>query len=208
MAAIAVFCESRPGRIPAFAAMAARLGGLLAARGIEVVYGGGRVGLMGILADAALAAGGSVTGVIPRALLETEVGHRGLRQLLVVETMHERKAKMAELSDAFIALPGGFGTLEELCEVLTWSQLGFHDKPCALLDVEGYFEPLVALFDRAVTEGFVHPANRALVIEERDPERLLDRLATWRMPQRPLWITAEPEVPPESADSDRGSQTL
>jgi uncharacterized protein (TIGR00730 family) len=188
MKSICVFCGANRGASPVFAAAAQSLGALLARRGVELVYGGGNVGLMGELADAALAAGGQVTGVIPRALLDKELGHRGAQRLLVVESMHERKAKMAELSQAFVALPGGFGTFEEFCEVLTWSQLGFHDKPCALLDVEGYWRPLVALFDNAVKHGFLRAENRAIVLEESDPERLLERLEAWRPVRRDKWI--------------------
>jgi len=177
---VCVFCGSAAGRSPAHAAAARALGSLLAARGIELVYGGGHVGLMGILADEVLARGGRAIGVIPRALLERELGHGGLTQLHVVSSMHERKALMAELSDAFVALPGGFGTLEEICEAITWAQLGLQHKPCALLDVEDYWAPLVQLFDQAVAAGFVAPASRALVLHERDPGRLLDALALGR----------------------------
>jgi hypothetical protein len=152
------------------------MGAALARRKIELVYGGGRVGLMGILADAVLASGGTCTGVIPRPLATKELAHAGLSKLHVVETMHERKALMADLSDAFIALPGGFGTLEEFCEALTWSQLGFHTKPCALLNVEKYFDPLLALFDHAVSEGFVKAGHRALVLQDSNPDELLDAI--------------------------------
>jgi uncharacterized protein (TIGR00730 family) len=150
-------------------------------RGIGLVYGGGRVGLMGQIADAALEAGGSVIGVIPRALLAREVGHEHLTQMHVVGSMHERKARMAELSDAFVALPGGLGTLEELCEVLTWSQLGIHSKACGILNVEHYYDPLLALLDHAVREGFVRPEHRAIVIDEADPVRLIERLGRRRL---------------------------
>ena len=177
---VCVFCGSQPGRAPAHAAAARALGSELAARGIELVYGGGHVGLMGILADEVLARGGRAIGVIPRALLERELGHAGLTELHVVGSMHERKALMAELADAFVALPGGFGTLEEICEAITWAQLGLQRKPCALLDVEEYWAPLVALFDQAVAAGFVEPASRALVLHERDPGRLLEVLARGR----------------------------
>jgi uncharacterized protein (TIGR00730 family) len=152
---------------------------LLAARGIELVYGGGRVGLMGALADEVLARGGRAIGVIPRALQERELGHAGLTQLHIVGSMHERKALMAELSDAFVALPGGFGTMEEICEAITWAQLGLHPKPCALLDSAGYWTPLVQLFDQAVEQGFIEPRGRALVLHEHDPAALLDALERW-----------------------------
>jgi uncharacterized protein (TIGR00730 family) len=174
---ICVFCGSSRGSRPAYADAARRMGTELARRGLGLVYGGGRVGLMGILADAALAAGGEVIGIIPEALLAWEVAHASLTDLQVVASMHERKARMADLSDAFIALPGGFGTLEEFCEVLTWSQLGLHRKPCGLVNVDGYYDPLLALLDHAVTERFVRPEHRALVLEATEPERLLDLLA-------------------------------
>jgi uncharacterized protein (TIGR00730 family) len=164
------------------------MGATLAERGLGLVYGGGNVGLMGELADAALAAGGEVIGVIPEALVRWEVAHAGLTDLQVVASMHERKARMAELSDAFIALPGGFGTFEEFCEVLTWSQLGLHTKPCALLNVDGYYDPLLALFDHAVEERFLRPEHRALVLEDADPGRLLDRLEGWSAPPLHKWI--------------------
>ena len=176
MQRICVFCGSSAGARPAYARAARELGALLAARGIELVYGGGRVGLMGVVADATLAAGGRAIGVIPAALVDREAGHAGLTELHVVRSMHERKALMSDLSSAFVALPGGYGTLEELFEVITWAQLGLHDKPCGLLDVEGYYAPLLAQLDRAVDEGFVAPAMRALVIEERDPDALIERL--------------------------------
>lgn len=188
MRAVCVFCGANAGRRPEYAAAARSLGLLLASRGIELVYGGGRVGLMGVLADAALEAGGRVTGVIPESLLAKEVGHAGLTELLVVGSMHERKARMAERADAFLALPGGYGTFEELCEVVTWSQLGLHPKACGLLDVEGYYEPLLALFDRAVAEGFVRREHRDIVIVERDPEILLERLARYRPSHSDKWM--------------------
>lgn len=185
---IGVYCGSSAGVRPDYAAAAQALGTLLADEGIELVYGGGRVGLMGVVADAALAAGGTVTGVIPHALQAREVGHAGLTTLHVVATMHERKALMASLSDAFVALPGGLGTLEELAEVLTWAQLGVHRKPCGLLDVAGYYAPLTAFFDHAAAEGFVRPEHRALLVVEREPEALLARLRDWTPPETPRWI--------------------
>jgi uncharacterized protein (TIGR00730 family) len=177
---ICVFCGSSKGSRPSYALAARDFGERLVAHGFGLVYGGGNIGLMGEIADAVLDRGGEVIGVIPRSLVVREVGHRNLSELVVVRTMHERKAKMVELSDGFVALPGGFGTFDEFCEVLTWSQLGIHDKPCALLDVDGYFEPLLALFDRAVDEGFVRREYRELVVADSDPERLLARLAAWR----------------------------
>ncbi len=186
---VCVFCGSSSGRSPAYAEAARALGRLLAERGIELVFGGGRVGLMGTLADEVLAHGGRAIGVIPRGLFVREVGHQGLSALHVVDSMHERKALMAELSDAFVALPGGFGTFEELCEAITWVQLGIHAKPCALLDVQDYWEPLAQLFDAAVKEGFVQPHFRALVLRESDPHRLLAALEDYRAPDLPRWIT-------------------
>jgi uncharacterized protein (TIGR00730 family) len=149
---------------------------VLAHRGIGLVYGGGSEGLMGAVADAALAAGGEVIGVIPETLVARELAHARLTMLHVVRSMHERKARMAELSDAFVTLPGGFGTLDETCEMLTWTQLGIHKKPCGILDVDGYFAPLLAFLDSAVEEGFLRPENRALVDLDTEPERLLSRL--------------------------------
>lgn len=148
---------------------------MLAQRKLSLVYGGGRVGLMGSIADTVLKEGGEVIGVIPESLVRREVAHTGLNDLRVVQSMHERKALMAELADAFIALPGGFGTLDEFCEILTWAQLGLHGKPCGLLNVEGYFDPLLALFDRAVEDRFLHPKHRSMVITADDPEKLLDK---------------------------------
>ena len=185
---VCVFCGSSPGFRPVYAEAARATGRLLAERGIGLVYGGGNVGLMGEVADAVLAVGGQVTGVIPRALLEREVGHRGLTELHVVATMHERKALMVDLSDGFVALPGGFGTLDELCEALTWSQLGIHAKPCAVLNVDGYFDALLALFDHAVREGFVRETHRALVLEAAEPAALLDAMAAFRAPGTEKWI--------------------
>jgi uncharacterized protein (TIGR00730 family) len=188
MRRVCVFCGSSSGARPAYAEAAEWMGRTLAGRGIGLVYGGGCVGLMGTVADAALAAGGEVIGVIPEALVAKEVAHTGLTELRVVRSMHERKALMAELSGAFVALPGGYGTLEEFCEVLTWAQLGLHARPCGLLNVAGYYDPLLALLDHAVAERFVRPAHRALVIEEQDPETLLDRLARHTVPKTEKWI--------------------
>jgi uncharacterized protein (TIGR00730 family) len=157
----------------AYATAAEGLGRLLAARGIRLVTGAGHVGLMGVVADAALAAGGQVIGVIPRMLVERELAHQGLTELRIVGSMHERKALMAELSDGFVALPGGLGTFEELCEILTWAQLGIHDKPCGCLNVLGYFDPLLAMFDRAVTEAFLQHDQRRLLLSAAKPEELL-----------------------------------
>ena len=180
---VCVYCGSRPGVRPAYAEAARALGTLLAEAGIGLVTGGGRVGLMGAVADAVLDAGGEATGVIPQALLDREVGHERMTALRVVRTMHERKAAMADLADAFVALPGGLGTLEEIAEMLTWAQLGLHDKPCGLLDVDGYYAPLVAFVDHAVAEGFVGADGRAALVVESDPVALLDRLLA--APPRP-----------------------
>ena len=182
LSAVAVYCGSNFGNDPAYAAAAAALGGTLAERGIRLVYGGGQVGLMGVVADAALENGGEVLGVITEALVAKEVTHRGLARLQVVATMHERKAAMADAADAFVMLPGGFGTLDEFFEVVTWTQLGIHAKPCGILDAAGFFEPLRALVDGAVTAGFVHPAHRDMIVADDDPGRLLDRLADWTPP--------------------------
>ena len=185
---VAVYCGSNSGNDPAFAAAAASLGRLLAERGIRLVYGGGHVGLMGDLADAVLGGGGEAHGVITRALQQKEIAHTGLTSLRVTETMHERKAAMADAADAFVMLPGGYGTLDEFFEVLTWAQLGIHAKPCAILDVAGFFDPIRALFDGAVSAGFVHPAHRDMVIMEADPSRLLDRLAAWSPVEVSKWL--------------------
>jgi uncharacterized protein (TIGR00730 family) len=173
---ICVFCGARPGRRGAYVAAAEATGRSIAKRGLGLVFGGGRVGLMGAVADAALVAGGEAIGVIPRGLVERELAHQGLSRLDIVETLHERKARMAELSDAFLTLPGGLGTLEEVSEVLSWAQLGLHARPVGLLDVDGYFDSLIGFFDRAVGEGFLAPEHRALLLVDRDLDRLLDRL--------------------------------
>jgi len=175
---LCVFCGSRGGGDARFAEAAVELGQVLARRGIGVVYGGGRVGLMGVLADSALEAGGDVIGIIPQSLAEREVAHTGLTELHVVESMHDRKALMGELSAGFIALPGGFGTLEEFCEVITWSQLGIHSKPCGLLNVAGYFDHLIAMFDYAVEQGFISEVNRRIVLEAERPEEIVDRMTS------------------------------
>jgi uncharacterized protein (TIGR00730 family) len=184
------------GSQPAYEAGAIALAGELTARGLGLVYGGSHVGLMGVLADTVLAAGGEVIGVIPDALMSKEIGHTGLRDLIVVGSMHERKARMSELADAFIAMPGGFGTLEEFAEAITWTQLGIHHKPCGLLNVEGYYGPLLAWIDQAVAEGFLKAANRELVIDAAEPDQLLDKLEAWRPPLVDKWITPAPGLQP------------
>jgi uncharacterized protein (TIGR00730 family) len=187
-----VFCGSSPGARPSYADGAVALARHLVASGLSIVYGGGRVGLMGILADAALDAGGEVIGVMPQALVAKEKAHRQLSELRVVNSMHERKAMMAELSDAFIALPGGYGTFEEFCEILTWTQLGLQAKPCGILNVDGYYDRLLSLFDHAVTEQFVKPIHRELVISETDPVSLVNRLLECPVPQADKWMVSEP----------------
>ena len=185
---LCVFCGASAGARPEFKTQARRLGAVLADQGIGLVYGGGNVGLMGEIADAALARGGYVIGVMPRALVAKEVAHKGLTDLRIVGSMHERKAMMAELSDGFLAMPGGFGTIEEFVEVLTWSQLGLHNKPCALLNVAGYFDPLLAFVEHAVREGFVRAEHARLVLAGTDPASLVRELATWRPTAAPRWI--------------------
>jgi uncharacterized protein (TIGR00730 family) len=180
--ALCVFCGSSSGRNPVYKQAAERLGELLAKRGISLIYGGGKVGLMGVLADTCLAKGGRVVGVIPQLLVDKEVAHAGLSQLHVVSSMHQRKALMADLADAFLALPGGFGTWEEFFEVLTWSQLELQRKACALLNVEGYYDPLLALADRAVRDGFLRSANRDLIISDTDLEGILQRISEHQAP--------------------------
>jgi uncharacterized protein (TIGR00730 family) len=175
-----VFSGSSPGARPSYTETATALGREVATRGMRLVYGGASVGLMGAVADAALAAGGEVVGVIPQHLVDREVAHDGLTELRVTGSMHERKALMADLADGFVALPGGLGTLEELAEILTWSQLGLQSKPCGLLDVEGFFDPLLAFLDHTVTERFVSTEHRALVLAADRPDALLDLLAGWR----------------------------
>jgi len=188
LSAVAVYCGSNPGADPAYAQAAAALGRLLAERGIRLVYGGGHVGLMGVLADAALAGGGEVFGVITRALQASEVAHDALTSLTVVDTMHERKAAMADAADAFVMLPGGYGTFDEFFEVVSWTQLGVHDKPCGVLDVAGYYAPLRTLLDQATRQGFVSRVHRELVITESEPRRLLDRLAGWAPVRADKWL--------------------
>lgn len=185
---LCVFCGASAGARPAYDAAARALGATLARRGHDLVYGGANVGLMGTVADAVLAGGGRVAGVIPSALVEKEIAHRGLSDLRIVSSMHERKAAMAELSDGFIALPGGLGTLDELFEILTWAQLGLHAKPCGLLNVEGYYDPLVTFLDHAVAERFVRPAHRAALMVESDADALLDRFLGYRPLAADKWI--------------------
>ena len=185
---VCVFCASSPGTDPAITEATVTLGRLLAERDIELVYGGGAVGLMGLVADTVIEAGGAVTGVIPTGLFSKEVAHRGLTSLEEVDTMHERKARMYEISDAFIALPGGFGTLEELAEVLTWNQIGILTKPVGVLNVNGFWDPLLALADTMVDRTVLKDKNRAILLDDDDPVRLLDRLASQDLTYEPKWI--------------------
>lgn len=185
---LCVFCGSNAGHNPVYTQAAVELGQLMASRNIGLVYGGGNVGLMGIIADACLEAGGKVTGVIPEFLLAKEVGHTGLTEMIVVKTMHERKQRMADLSEGFIAMPGGFGTLDELCEILTWAQLGLHGFPIGLLNVNHYFQPLVNMFDHMAEERFLHPQNRSMVLLHDRPEELLALMDTWQPPNVEKWM--------------------
>ncbi|HEY4840331.1 MAG TPA: TIGR00730 family Rossman fold protein [Terriglobales bacterium] len=192
MTRICVFCGSSPGSRAEYRAAAEEMGAELVRKNIGLVYGGGNVGLMGIIADAVLKAGGEVQGVIPENLMALEVGHKGLTKLHVVRSMHERKALMADLSDAFIAMPGGFGTLEEFCEVVTWTQLGLHAKPCGMLNVLGFYTPLLAMLDHSLEEGFLKPESRTLVLARESPADLLQALEGWR----PVWV--EKWISPET----------
>lgn len=190
---VCVFCGSSSGNRDDYRTATTTLATELIRRGIGVVYGGACVGLMGLLADEVLAHGGEVIGVIPSAMVDREIAHRGLTDLRIVDSMHERKATMAGLADAFIALPGGFGTFEEFCEAVTWTQLGLHQKRCGLLNVAGFYDPLLALFDRAVADGFLKPENRAIVAAEAEPSALLDRLSLAPERAEPKWITSVAE---------------
>lgn len=194
MKSVSVFCGSSAGAHPSYAATARRLGEALVEHGLTLVYGGASVGLMGILADTVLQHGGRVIGVLPAFMNGRERAHPGLSELCIVESMHERKAMMAERADAFVALPGGFGTLEEIFEVFTWAQLGLHSKPCALLDVDGYYEHLERFLDHATGEGFVKPSFRSLLIKESDPVRLLLRLRDYQPPQIPRLLRSPQEA--------------
>ncbi|MGH9040767.1 MAG: TIGR00730 family Rossman fold protein [Acidimicrobiia bacterium] len=189
MRRVCVFCGSSAGRLAEYAETARAMGATLAGQGIGLVYGGGRVGLMGILADAALEAGGEVIGVIPEHMTSREIAHDGLSDLRVVPTMHERKALMSELADGFVALPGGLGTLEELFEILTWCQLGLQVKPSGLLDVGGFFSGLVGFLDHVTAEGFIKEVHRRLVVVEQQPGRLLDAMRAFEPPPLPRWLT-------------------
>ena len=191
MKRICIFCASSPGSRTEYRAAAEEMAAELVRRNIGLVYGGGNVGLMGIIADAVLRAGGEAQGVIPEHLMALEGGHKGLTKLHIVRSMHERKALMADLSDAFVALPGGFGTLKEFCEVVTWTQLGLHAKPCGILNVLGYYSPLLAMFDHAVEERFLKPENRGLVLARDQPADLLQALEEWRPTHIEKWLSRD-----------------
>ena len=185
---ICVYLGSSPGNSPVYREAAERVGTLLAERGIGLVYGGGTVGLMGVIADTVCAAGGEVIGVIPEALRAREHDHPGITQLHVVKTMHERKAMMAKFADGFLCLPGGIGTLEEIFEAWCWSQLGYHEKPCGLLNVNGFYTPMSTFIDSVVAEGFLQPRHRAMLLIDNDPDILLDRMAQYLQPQTEHWL--------------------
>lgn len=191
MKSVSVFCGSSLGADISYAQAAEELGLLLAREKVTLVYGGGNIGLMGKVATACLAGGGHVVGVIPKFLMEKEIGKIDLPDLRVVDSMHERKALMAELSEGFIALPGGFGTLEEFCEILTWGQLGLHTKPFGLLNVSGFYDDFLAFIDRAVARQFIKPKHRALVLTADEPSALVEKMHAWRPVSTPKWITPE-----------------
>jgi uncharacterized protein (TIGR00730 family) len=188
---VCVYCGSSPGNRPVYTEQARALARLMVERDIGLVYGGGKVGIMGVVADAVLSLGGRVVGIIPQALIDREVAHPGLSELVVTRSMHERKTIMAERADGFIALPGGLGTLEELFEAWTWAQLGIHEKPCGILDVADFYGGLVRFVDHAVSEGFIKPQNRGVLIVESDPVRLLDRFAAYTSPGFEKWVKPE-----------------
>ncbi len=194
MKRICVFCGSNPGSQPEYLQAAQNLGTLLAKNHIELVYGGASIGLMGAVSDAVLAANGHVIGVIPKLLMRKEVAHQNLKDLRVVNSMHERKALMAELSDGFIAMPGGFGTFEELCEILTWAQLGLHQKPIGLLNIQDYYASLLALFDNGVKEQFIRPQHRNFVLNSHEPEQLLQKMTDYKPVEVKKWIKSPAET--------------
>ncbi len=191
MKRLCVYCGSSPGKSPEYVEVAKQLGREMAMRGLELVYGGASIGIMRTIADAVLNNGGKVTGVIPQVLVDKEVAHHHLSELIIVNSMHERKALMADLADGFIALPGGLGTLEELFEILTWAQLGLHRKPCALLNVENYYDALIAFLDHSVIEAFVQEKHRSMLLVETHPSALIDKLITYQAPivERVLDVT-------------------
>lgn len=191
MKSITVFCGSSSGVRAEYAEAAKNLARLLVEKGIRLVYGGGNIGLMGIIAEEVMKNGGEVIGIIPDSLDKKEVGHRGLTELRVVNSMHERKAQMAELADGFIAMPGGIGTFEEFFEILTWAQLGFHDKPCGILNIAGYYDGLLALCDNAVAEGFLRPLHRKLILDDADAQELLKKMTVFKPKPLEKWIDKE-----------------
>jgi len=191
MKRICVFCGSNSGIDPIYLATAEKVGKFLADNGIELVFGGGRVGLMGKIADTVMENGGKVIGIIPQALSEREVAHQGLTELHVVGSMHERKAMMADLADGFIALPGGVGTFEEFCEIVTWAQLGIHKKPCALMNVGGFYDSFIAMFDHSMNQGFIRPQHRALVLVESEIDKLYKAMLEYRPPIVEKWLDKE-----------------
>ncbi|HKP84463.1 MAG TPA: TIGR00730 family Rossman fold protein [Blastocatellia bacterium] len=191
MKRVCVYCGSSSGARPSYIEAARALGATLVRRGVGLVYGGAQVGLMGAVADTVLAGGGEVIGVMPEPLAAKEIAHAGLSDLRIVGSMHERKALMAELADAFIALPGGFGTLEEFCEIVTWVQLGLHRKPCGLLNVEGYYDGLLSFLDHAVAEGFIRPEYRSVVLTDSESDGLLEKFSKYEVPFLRKWIERE-----------------
>lgn len=188
MKRICVFCGSNSGTDPLYSETAEKVGKFLAENNIELVYGGGRVGLMGKIADTVMANGGKVTGIIPKGLSDREVAHQGLTELKIVGSMHERKALMAELSDGFIALPGGIGTFEEFCEIVTWAQLGIHQKPCALMNVGGFYDAFITMFDHSMNQGFIRPQHRELVLVGNEIDKLYERMREFRPPTVEKWL--------------------
>ena len=186
---ICVFCGSKTGNSPLFLEAATELGRFLAERGLDLVYGGASIGLMGAVADSVMAGGGRVIGVIPEAMASKEVAHEGLTEMHVVSSMHERKSMMARLADAFVALPGGFGSFEELLEMITWAQLGIHRKPVGILNVSGYYDPMIQLFENAIEAGFIKPKNRQLFVIDQEADRLLQTLLAQELPEVKRWIT-------------------
>jgi len=191
MKRICVFCGSNSGIDPVYSETAEKVGKFLAEQNIELVYGGGRVGLMGKIADTVMANGGKVIGIIPKGLSDREVAHQGLTELHIVDSMHTRKALMAELSDGFIALPGGVGTFEEFCEIVTWGQLGIHTKPCALMNVGGFYDSFIAMFDHSMNQGFIRPQHRSLVLVESEIEKLYQLMKEYRPPIIEKWLDKE-----------------
>lgn len=188
---VCVFCGSNPGRDPVYERAARAMGETLAARRIKLIYGGGGIGLMGAIANAAMDAGGEVIGVIPHALRQKELAYHKLTELHVVDTMHQRKQMMADLSQGFIAMPGGFGTFEELCETITWAQLGLHNKPIGMLNVNGYYDGMLAMFDHAAAEGFVSQRHRQMILASPDPNGLLDEMMAYEGPPTEQWLTRD-----------------